>query len=96
MHTYKHIDIYINIYKYVHPYINKHMYVHIKIFICIYMYIFIYMYLCIYLRLNITGFRDFFYEPAHALINSPTEIRKIGKGVLLGAMSLAGHRYALI
>ena len=37
------------------------------------------------------GVRDFFYEPAHALINSPTELRKIGKGVVLGAISLVGH-----
>jgi hypothetical protein len=50
------------------------------------------MYMNIHINICINvGVRDFFYEPAHALINSPTEIRKIGKGVFLGAMSLVGH-----
>jgi vacuolar protein sorting-associated protein 13A/C len=34
------------------------------------------------------GVRDFFYEPAHALITSPTEIGKIGRGVVKGAISV--------
>lgn len=34
------------------------------------------------------GVRDFFFEPAHALITNPTEIRKIGRGVMKGTMSL--------
>jgi hypothetical protein len=38
-----------------------------------------------------TGVVDFFYEPVIALYNSPTEISKIGKGVVKGAVSLASH-----
>jgi hypothetical protein len=38
-----------------------------------------------------TGVRDFFYEPAHALISHPTEFRKIGKGVVKGAVSFASN-----
>lgn len=34
------------------------------------------------------GVRDFFYEPAHALIKSPTEIGKFGREVMKGAVSL--------
>ena len=37
------------------------------------------------------GVRDFFYEPAYALISHPTEITKIGKGVVKGAVSLASN-----
>lgn len=35
-----------------------------------------------------TGVRDFFYEPAHALITTPTEIGQIGRGVVRGTRSL--------
>jgi hypothetical protein len=35
------------------------------------------------------GVRDFFYEPAHALLSNPTEIRKIGKSVVKGAISVS-------
>lgn len=35
-----------------------------------------------------TGVKDFFYEPGHALITSPTEISKIGRGVVKGTVSL--------
>jgi vacuolar protein sorting-associated protein 13A/C len=38
-----------------------------------------------------TGVRDFFFEPAHALITNPTEIRKIGRGVVKGTMSLVSN-----
>jgi vacuolar protein sorting-associated protein 13A/C len=38
-----------------------------------------------------SGVRDFFYEPAHAIITSPTEIRKIGRGVVKGAVSLVSN-----
>jgi hypothetical protein len=37
------------------------------------------------------GVHDFFYEPAHALINNPTEIGKIGKGVVKGTVSLVSN-----
>lgn len=37
------------------------------------------------------GVRDFFFEPAHALITNPTEIRKIGRGVVKGTMSLVSN-----
>ena len=37
------------------------------------------------------GVVDFFYEPAHAIITSPTEFRKIGKGVFKGTVSLVGN-----
>jgi hypothetical protein len=35
------------------------------------------------------GVRDFFFEPAHALITNPTEISKIGGELVKGAFSLA-------
>ena len=35
------------------------------------------------------GVRDFFFEPAHALISNPTEISKIGGELMKGAFSLA-------
>lgn len=35
------------------------------------------------------GVRDFFFEPAHALITNPTEISKIGGELMKGAFSLA-------
>jgi len=38
-----------------------------------------------------SGVRDFFYEPAHAIITSPTEIRKIGAGLVKGAVSLVSN-----
>ncbi len=38
-----------------------------------------------------SGVRDFFYEPAHAIITSPTELRKIGAGVMKGAVSLVSN-----
>ena len=38
-----------------------------------------------------SGVRDFFYEPARAIIKSPTEIRKIGRGVMKGAVSLVSN-----
>lgn len=38
-----------------------------------------------------TGVRDFFYEPAYALISHPTELKKIGEGVMKGAVSLASN-----
>jgi hypothetical protein len=37
------------------------------------------------------GVHDFFYEPAHALITTPTEISKIGKGFVKGAASLVSN-----
>lgn len=37
------------------------------------------------------GVRDFFYEPAHALITSPTAFGKIGKGVVKGTVSLVSN-----
>lgn len=37
------------------------------------------------------GVRDFFYEPAHALITSPTELGKIGKGFVKGTASLVSN-----
>lgn len=40
------------------------------------------------------GVKDFFYEPAHALITSPTEIRKIGRTFFKGALSLVSNTTA--
>lgn len=37
------------------------------------------------------GVVSFFYEPAHAIITSPTEFRKIGKGVFKGTVSLVSN-----
>ncbi|KAJ1408054.1 hypothetical protein B484DRAFT_436347, partial [Ochromonadaceae sp. CCMP2298] len=37
------------------------------------------------------GVKDFFFEPAHALINTPTEISKIGRGVVKGTVSLVSN-----
>lgn len=37
------------------------------------------------------GVRDFFFEPTHALITNPTEIRKIGRGVVKGTLSLVSN-----
>lgn len=37
------------------------------------------------------GVRDFFYEPAYAIITTPTEFKKIGRGVVKGAVSLASN-----
>lgn len=37
------------------------------------------------------GVRDFFYEPAYAIITTPTEFKKIGRGVMKGAVSLASN-----
>eukprot|EP01038_Epipyxis_sp_PR26KG_P006870 gene6870-9407_t len=37
------------------------------------------------------GVIDFFYEPAHALITTPTELRKIGRGVVKGTVSLVSN-----
>lgn len=38
-----------------------------------------------------TGVKDFFYEPAHALFTSPTEVRKLGRTVIKGTMSLISN-----
>jgi hypothetical protein len=37
------------------------------------------------------GVRDFFYEPAYAIITTPTQFKKIGRGVMKGAVSLASN-----
>jgi hypothetical protein len=37
------------------------------------------------------GVHDFFYEPAYALITTPTEFRKIGKGFMKGTASLVSN-----
>jgi hypothetical protein len=35
--------------------------------------------------------RDLFFEPANAIMNDPTAFRKIGRGMLRGALSLLSN-----
>lgn len=38
-----------------------------------------------------TGVKDFFYEPAHALITNPNDIKKIGTTFAKGALSIVSN-----
>jgi Vacuolar-sorting-associated 13 protein C-terminal len=38
-----------------------------------------------------TGVKDFFYEPAHALITNPNDIRKFGRSFLKGTISIVSN-----
>ncbi len=38
-----------------------------------------------------TGVKDFFYEPTNAIITNPSEVGKIGRGVVKGTLSLVSN-----